>query len=577
MNRTVDQIWSVRERDHAAEQALADELGSPLLLAMALVQRNITDAEAADRFLNPKIGDLHDPALLPDYDLAAKEILGARERGERIFVHGDYDVDGVTAAALLGRFLEKIGCKVDVHVPHRMKEGYGIHLRAIDAAKQKGAKLFLTCDCGISAFDQIDAAREAGMRVVVTDHHTVGHKLPQAHAIVNPHRSDSKYPFQALSGAGVVLKLCAGLARDAGLNLDTFYGAFLDLAVLGTVADVMPLVGENRVIASLGLKRLADSKKPGIRALLRQSGIKEKAGSGFKAHHISFGLGPRLNAAGRLDDAALALDLLLERDEAKASSLASHIESLNSQRKSEQDQITEEAITLIEQGELYRNPAIVVAREGWHHGLIGIVASRIVDQYHRPAFVVTLNRESNEARGSARSIPGFHIADALRDLSDLASGGGHEMAGGFSLEAGGVEAFAESLVELARQRIPAEAFARKIPVDAEVEPSEAGFEAALHLRRLEPFGEGNPEPLLLVRNVEFTQIVPTRNPEHPQVMLRAEGVAPLRCPAFSLGARLSQESPGMRADVLVKVVVDEWQGTTQHKWHIRDYRSAERD
>ncbi|MBV6490502.1 MAG: single-stranded-DNA-specific exonuclease RecJ [Fimbriimonadaceae bacterium] len=575
MNRTVDPIWSVQERDTAAEQALASELGAPMLLAMALVQRSITDAESADHFLNPKIDDFHDPALLPDYELAAKEILGARERGERIFVHGDYDVDGVTAAALLGRFLEKIGCRVDVHVPHRMKEGYGIHHRAIDDAKQRGAKLFLTCDCGISAFDQIDAAREAGMRVVVTDHHAVGPKLPQAHAVVNPHRSDSKYPFPALSGAGVVLKLCAGLARDVGLNLDSFYGAFLDLAVLGTVADVMPLVGENRVIASLGLKRLADSKKPGIRALLRQSGIQEKAATGFKAHHISFGLGPRLNAAGRLDDAALSLDLLLERDETKAATLAGQIESLNSQRRSEQDQIAEEAVTLIENEELYRNPAIVVAREGWHHGLIGIVASRIVDQYHRPAFVITLDRESNEARGSARSIPGFHIADALRELSDLASGGGHEMAGGFSLEAKSVEAFAESLVELARRRIPAEAFAKRIPVDAEVAPSEAGFEAALQLRRLEPFGEGNPEPLLLVRNVEFTQIVPTRNPDHPQVMLRAEGVAPLRCPAFSLGARLSQESSGMRADVLVRVVVDEWRGTTQHKWHIRDYRPAE--
>jgi single-stranded-DNA-specific exonuclease len=300
--------WIVADRKPEAEQAIRERLGTRPLLGAVLAARGFGADETTEAFLDPGLERLHEPRLLPDFEPAMREILGAKERGETIFVHGDYDVDGISSTALFSRFLTAIECKVITHVPHRTREGYGIHASAVDAAAASGAKLFLTCDCGVSAFEQVDRAKEAGMRVVVTDHHTIGATLPRAEAVVNPHRSDSDYPFQDLSGSGVVLKLCAGIAEALGLPLEKFYRAYLDLAVLGTVADVMPLLGENRVIAKHGLKSLGETKKEGLKALIAEAGLADRAGEGFRARDIGFGLGPRLNAAGRIDDARAAAD-----------------------------------------------------------------------------------------------------------------------------------------------------------------------------------------------------------------------------------------------------------------------------
>ncbi|HZH99444.1 MAG TPA: DHH family phosphoesterase, partial [Fimbriimonadaceae bacterium] len=291
---TPAKYWTVPLRDAAAEKRLQDELKIPSVVAAVLINRGFSDPEAAHKFLNPSLDDLGSPKKLPDYDAAVKHILGARERKEKIFVHGDYDVDGVTSTALLTRFLQSIGCEVVAHVPHRMKEGYGIHLNAVDAAVATGAKLFLTCDCGVSAFDQIDRAKELGMTVVVTDHHSIGECLPEAHAMINPHRTDSEYPYAELSGVGVAFRLCEGLTEEVGYKKEHYRRAFLDLAVLGTVADVMPLTGENRIITRHGLKHLLESKKIGIKALLRESKVLEECRGVLKCYHIGFMLGPRL-------------------------------------------------------------------------------------------------------------------------------------------------------------------------------------------------------------------------------------------------------------------------------------------
>jgi single-stranded DNA-specific DHH superfamily exonuclease len=321
--------WRVQGRDPEAEGRLARELGVPSLVAALLVQRGYADPAAASKFLDPKLEELFDPRLLPDYVPASEAILGARERKELIYVHGDYDVDGVTSAALFSRFLAAIGCNVKTHVPHRMREGYGIHRSAVEAAKNEGAKLFLTCDCGISAHEQVAMANEAGMKVVVTDHHSIGADLPAAVAIVNPHRQDSQYPFDELSGVGVVFKLCDGINRELGNDPKNYYRAFLDLAALGTIADVMPLVSENRIIAKFGLERLAETKKVGLQALMREANIVPGAGRSLRAYHVGFIIGPRLNAAGRIDDAALALQLLLENDLEAATAQARRIEEVN--------------------------------------------------------------------------------------------------------------------------------------------------------------------------------------------------------------------------------------------------------
>ncbi|MEI8281494.1 MAG: DHH family phosphoesterase, partial [Armatimonadota bacterium] len=296
--------WIHPKVDLAAVDGLVSALRIHRLTARILVQRGYSDPENAYKFLNPSLDDLGPPEKLPDYEKAVKEILAAKESGELIFVHGDYDVDGVTSAAIFDRFLKKIGCQVYTHVPHRTKEGYGINMNLVHEAKERGAKVFLTCDCGIGAHDQVEAALAHGMRVVVTDHHELKDTMPNAHAVVNPHRKDNEYPFPALSGAGVVFRLCEGIAKTLDPNsVSSYQKNYLDLAALGTIADVMPLVEDNRIIAKFGLERLTESKKKGLMALKEISEITGKVTS----YDVGFKLGPRLNAAGRVDDAALAL------------------------------------------------------------------------------------------------------------------------------------------------------------------------------------------------------------------------------------------------------------------------------
>ncbi len=568
-----ESLWEVPERRPEAEAGLQQELGISPLLAAVLVRRGFDSPEAAARFLNPELDGLHDPRLLPDYDKAESEILGAKERGETIFVHGDYDVDGVSSTALFSRFLGRIGCKVLTHVPHRMREGYGIHASAVDEAAKSGAKLFLTCDCGISAIEQVERAHAAGMRVVVTDHHTVGRELPAAEAVVNPHRSDSSYPFSDLSGAGVAYKVAMGIAATLGLPMTGFHRAFLDLAALGTIADVMPLLDENRVIARYGLEQIRESKKPGIRALLRESRIEERAS--LRTYDVSFGIGPRLNAAGRLDDAALSLQLLLAQDDAEAAPIARRIEELNTARRTEQDRIVEEALVQVAETGQADSTVIVVWGERWHPGIIGIVAGKLVDRFGRPSIVLSVDPESGKVRGSARSIAGFHMADAVRAHSELIEGGGHAMAAGFSGKAEELDDIAKSLASYGAERLKPEDLVRRTVVDAEVEAREADFAAAESLSALEPFGEANPEPAVVVRGVPVEGVKQTRNPDHPQLLIRPDGIGFLRAPAFGLGRRLSGVEGGFVADLLIQPSIDEWQGQRRLRWAVRDLKTAD--
>lgn len=566
----IPRSWTLLPRDPDAEQALAGALGIRPLLAALLVQRGFSEPESAAEFLDPKLSQLHDPKLLPDYAPAVKEILGARERGELIFIHGDYDVDGVTSAALLSRFLSKIDCKVHTHVPHREKEGYGINEQMVEEAVRLGAKLFLTCDCGISAIDQVKRAKEAGMRVVVTDHHTIGEHLPDAEAVVNPHRSDSKYPFSELSGAGVVFKLCAGIAEELGLPLANYYRAYLDLAALGTVADIMPLRGENRIIAKFGLEQLRDSKKAGLRALMRESRLDERAAKGLKAWDISFVLGPRLNAAGRVDDAKLALELLMATNEQQAAPLARRIEELNTQRKTEQEQIVKEAIEQVLLTGQAENPVIFVWNEKWHGGLVGIVAGKLVETFHRPAFVATVDVESGKLRGSARSIEGFHLADAVRAHSEIMTGGGHAMAAGFGAQKELSETVHGALKAYGESQLTPEMLVKRHFADVEMTPDQIDFLSVEELERMEPFGEANREPVVWLRRVPVVEVKQTKNPAHPQLVVKVGGGV-AKAPAFNLGERFDGLRGGFEADLMVVPSIDEWQGVRRLQLRVRDF------
>jgi single-stranded-DNA-specific exonuclease len=565
--------WDIGTRDPLAEGVLQRELGVSSLVAALLVRRGFAEPAAAQKFLRASLDDLHDPALLPDYRKAVDAIMGAKDRGETIFVHGDYDVDGVTSAAIFDRFLIKIGCKVKTHVPHRMKEGYGIHKSAVEAAIACGAKLFLTCDCGTSALEQIEQAKAAGMTVVVTDHHQIGEQLPRADAFINPHRADSVYPFKELSGAGVALKLCAGITSELGIDVGLFYRAYLDLACLGTVADVMPLIDENRIIAKHGLIALRDTKKPGLRALKEVAEI--EPGRALNTHVIGFVLGPRLNATGRVDDSAISLQLLLEQDETEAKRIASIVDNLNRERKAEQERTIEEALALCAETGAAEKYIVIVCKEGWHPGIVGIVASRLVETYHRPAFVMCSDALSGMAKGSGRSIEAFPLASAIWAHPELVSGGGHAMAAGMSFQRDRFDEVVSAFDAYARTMMTEDDLIPVRKIDLAVLPGEVSMASMQDLAKMEPFGTGNAEPTMVAQTARLVALRPTRNPQHMQLTL-THGVGPaVDGIAFRIGEELAQYESGTYADVVFRPTVDSWQGRERLKWQVQEVRPTE--
>ncbi len=552
---------------------LSDEWGLPPLIVRMMLARGIDSREKMDAFMRPDLNRLHPPELLPDFEAGLSEILGARERGDTIFIHGDYDVDGVTSAALLTRFLRSIGAQVEVFVPHRIKDGYGIHRNAISQAKEKGAKLFLTCDCGISAHESVALAREAGMRVVITDHHEVGAELPQAHAVINPQRHDSHYPFSDLAGVGVAFKFCAGITRALEMPLDRYYRAFLDLVTLGTVADVMPLVDENRIIVAHGLAAIQNSQKHGIRALIAKAFAQKPLLAGqLTARHVGFQLGPRLNAAGRMDDAALSLELLLSKDEAEANELAQVLESHNTQRRSDQDAMLEAALEAVKHLGQEDEYALVLAGQ-WHPGLIGIVAGRLAEQYHRPVFLMGVGADI--AKGSARSIPGYHLADALNRVHDiLLTHGGHEQAAGFSVSPERILDLQKALLADAREHIHPEMMLPTRVIDAEVAGLETTLDAATALRLFQPFGQANREPLFLTKGARLVALRPTKNPDVMQMTLESADGHTADAVTFSLARRVEGLKPGTKLDVVFQLSEDSFRGVSRAKWIVQDLRLA---
>ncbi len=563
--------WNVSERQPQAEEKLQEELGVSSALASILIARGLSDPSEADRFLNPRLEDLHPPNLLPDYGAAVSCILSTKEQGKTIYVHGDYDVDGVSSTALFTRFLQKIGCKVIPHVPHRTREGYGIHLDAIQWAASQGASLFLTCDCGTSAHTQVEAAHESGMMVVITDHHGVQESLPNAEAVVNPHRTDSQYPWQELAGVGVVFKLCEGLSRELGLNVANFYRAYLDLAVLGTVADMVALRDENRIIAKFGLQQLTETRKVGARALLNVCNL--PMGSPISATDIGFKIGPRINAVGRIDDSAIALDLFLTEDFQEAHHLAQTLNQINEKRKSEQLRVVEEAMEHVESSGLLENFALVVKNPGWHSGLVGLVAGKLVEKFHRPAFVMT--ELDGMVKGSARTIPGFDLGEIISILRpQLLSGGGHTAAAGLSFPAPEFDAIKSQIESLAKERLTSEDLVPQVDVDVELTSLEASQLSLKDIQSLSPFGMSNPEPILSLRNVMLSEVTPTSNPEHARFTVNA-GRGSLSGIAFRMGLELMKLDRDLEYDIVFSAEEDTFRGQTKLKLNLFGIQESE--
>ncbi|MFQ3610837.1 MAG: single-stranded-DNA-specific exonuclease RecJ, partial [Fimbriimonadales bacterium] len=548
------------------------ELNVSLAVASLLVSRGYPDAESAYKFLNPSLSDLSDFRLLPDLEPAVRRLACAVERKEPVLVYGDYDVDGVSSTALWITTLRRLGVPAEPFVPHREREGYDLNAEsALREARQIGAKLVLTCDCGIRAHQAVEAIQSEGIEVLVTDHHEPGDTLPPASAVVNPKRSDSDYPFRELCGAGVAYRVAEALLNELRVPRNGFQRRMLELVALGTVADVAPLVGENRVLVKYGLEYLQQTKWLGINALKTVSGIGKRV---LNTRDIGFGLAPRLNAVGRLEDAVLALQLLLSECKNHAAEIAQQLDLHNRTRRDIQEEAVQEAIAQVEAEELTRHRALVVRSEGWHHGIVGLVASKLVNHYHRPAFVATLNHQEGVARGSIRSIPAYDLKPVLALMKPLCiKCGGHALAGGFAVALERFEELRQVILNHADQTLTDEDLIPALEVDLEVEGSEVNARLLSELQMLEPFGVGNEKPLMLCREVEVLGSRTSRDGKHLFLRLRPDGSPVIDGVLWNGGDRPAESAS--RLNLLFRPEYDTYKGYNGIRWVIEDFEACE--
>ena len=552
--------------DEGAVEQLREGLGVCSMTARALVCRGISELDEARVFLAHDLEGLIDPFQMKDMDRAVAAVDAALARGAQIRIYGDYDVDGVCATALLVRALKGLGGKVDSYIPHRIDEGYGVNEEAVRQARAEGVDLLITVDCGSTAVAPIALARELGMEVVVTDHHRPGDELPEA-PVLNPCRDDCEYPFKGLAGVGVAFKLVAGLARARGVPEGDEL-RFLDLVCLGTVGDVVPLLGENRLFVQHGLRQLATSKKVGIRELMREAKVGPERP--VKARDVAFGLAPRINAAGRMEDAEAAVRLMLTGDRGEAETLARQLSEQNKARRAEERRTLKEAEAMVASGvDLDREKVIVLGSEGWHAGVIGIVASRLVERHHRPCLLVAI--ADGVGKGSGRSVSAFNLWEALRECAPaLTRFGGHRYAAGFGIEATRIEELRQRINEVAEERLSADDLVRQIEIDAEVALEDLTLEAVEELNRLAPFGMGNPTPMLVARGVRVDEVRPVGDGSHLSLKLRGESGGAVGGIWFRSGALREELESGGRADVCFRARVDEWNSTVRVQLHVED-------
>ncbi len=563
--------WDVSQAP-AAEvvHSLEAGLGLPRVLCGVLAARGVDDPASAKAFLRPLLSTLHSPEDLTDLPIAVARIKEAIEREEVIFIHGDYDVDGMAGSALLTRWIRRLGGDAEPFVPHRLQDGYDLGPRGVEAAVRRGASLLVTVDCGILAHDAVSAARDSGLDVIVTDHHAPGDTLPEAQAVLNPNRIDCAYPNKGLCGAGVAFKLCQGLASAFSLPEEDLH-PFLDLVAMATVADLVPLTGENRTLVRYGLKALARTENLGLGRLMEEVGLEaEKVSAGT----VGFVLAPRLNAVGRLGDPSLGLRLLITTDPEEARSLAREADALNRERQ-EMDRATLEQAMANLAGEY--DPAedfgVVLAAEGWHPGVVGIVASRVVERLHRPTVLFAMNGE--KGKGSARSIPGFHLLDAVRAAGGhLERFGGHRQAAGMEIRRENLGTFRDAFLEAAKNALMGEDLRPRLGVDLEVRLEDLTQELHDLLTYLGPHGMGNPRPVFLARNVEM--VGPARVVGSNHLKLRiAQGSAALEAIGFNLSDRIDPGTLGRGPiDVVFQLQENEFRGITTLQARLKDLRRS---
>lgn len=504
--------WEYYNSDKLKIKQISQKFNLPEFIAKILVNRNITEDEQIKVFLNPTRNDFYNPFLLNDMDKAVSKIIEAINKKQKIIIYGDYDVDGITSITVLKKFLEDRGIKVGYYIPDRLNEGYGLNKEAISKISSEGYELIITVDCGITAIEDVEYANSLGMKVIVTDHHEPSDIIPNAFAVINPKRQDSTYPFKNLAGVGVVFKLIQAISKKLELP-EKEYLKYLDLVCIGTISDIVPLIDENRVIAKLGLKLVCVTRNIGLRELISSIRFKK-----IDSSAVSFGIAPRINACGRMGHADEAVKLFLTQNIVEAGNIADDLNKYNVTRQSIEKKIYEEALIKIEENNMSKENSIILGGENWHHGVIGIVASKITDLFNKPSILICF--EGDEGKGSGRSIMGFDLHNALCKSSEyLEKFGGHEMAVGLSLKKENFNKFKEKFQGIVEES-DIKDIVPIIKIDEEIDLKNITMDMVKEMSKLEPFGEENKIPIFLFRNLKIDSIRAISDGKHLKLSLK---------------------------------------------------------
>ena len=553
--------WECYSVDEDKVNELSKDYNLCKILANILVNRNI---ENIDKFLNPTRHDFHDPFLMPDMEKAIQRLIKAIEDKQKIMIFGDYDADGITSITVLKKFLNERGMEVGTYIPNRLNEGYGLNKEAIKKIFDQGYTLMITVDCGISGIEEIDYANSLGIETIITDHHEPAESLPNAYAVIDAKRKDNKYPFNQLAGVGVVFKVIQALSIKLGLD-EKEYLKYLDIVCVGTISDIVPLIDENRVIAKLGLKLVEVTRNIGLRILIQSIGFKE-----INSTAISFGVAPRINACGRMGHQQEALDLFLCDDINKAKEIATRLNAFNQERQAKEKAICKQVVEQIEAGEKDKT-CIILGHEDWHHGIIGIVSSKVTEMYFKPSILICF--EGDEGKGSGRSIPGFDLHEALMKCSDtIEKFGGHSMAIGITVKKDKFEEFKQEFEEYAKSCNISE-IVPVVQIDEEVNLKDICMEDVRSLKLLEPFGEANKMPIFLFKNLKINSIRALSEGKHLKLNLKSDSYM-IDAIGFNMGELANQYLLDDKVDVVGSLDINSFNGNENMQITIKDIRKS---
>lgn len=550
--------------------AFSKECGVPYEFSTVLLNRGIENKEQLMQYMKKTLKNIHSPMLLPDIQPAVERIKKAVDEQEKIVIYGDYDVDGVTSTALLYSYLRSINAPVSYYIPDRIKEGYGVNIMAVNRLAKQGTKLLITVDCGITSVGEVELAKVLNMDVIITDHHTCKEKLPDAIAVINPKRPDSEYPFRELCGAGVAFKIVLALAKEIGQNTTEVFNRYVEFAAIGTIADVVSLTDENRIIADRGVKLLQNTQIPGLKTLLEVCGVKN---SPINSTTVAFMLAPRINAAGRMKNASSALELLLEEDSLKAYEQATELDKINRERQQTESDIFKEALEMIESDADFEKKKIIIwAKEGWHHGVIGIVASKITDMYYKPTIMLAV--DGNSAKGSGRSVDGINLFDVLTACDEyLTQFGGHAMAAGLSLNMTDFEDFCLCANKYISDNIKEEPI-KALSIDCSVNADFISCDNAKRLSWFEPFGESNEKPVFAICGAKVVEAsVMGADNKHLRLKINY-GEKNIEAVGFSFGKYAQYLTKGRAVDLAFNLDINSFMGNEKVQLILKDIRST---